>query len=80
MSTELLDVDGMSSSLVTAGMLILGIPTESVGATLLSDGWLFSYSDTQFHFINVKITTNTCKPTSVTLGTHSKRLWRPVAL
>ena len=43
-SNDLLDVDGMSSSLVTAAMLMLGIPTVFVGATLLSDGWLFSFS------------------------------------
>lgn len=66
-SKGLLDVVGMSSSLVTAGMLILGIPTVFVGATLLSDGWLFSFSDINKSFYKFKITTITCKLTSVTL-------------
>lgn len=49
-SKGLFDVDGMSSSLATGAMLILGIPTVPVGATLLSDGWLFSFSDVHNSF------------------------------
>jgi len=47
LSSGWLDVDGMSS-LVTAAMLILGIPTGLLVSTFSSDGWL-SFWNSKIH-------------------------------